>query len=187
MSYKVTITDTHFYFLTGPLSNWHPSTFVVPEYEQGVLVDRIYNCNEQYMMARKAEFFGDEETKRLIMEVVVREGQTFTNDIPDRQKKLGRAVRNFDPEKWTKEVACGFVLDGNMAKFSQNPDMKKYLMDTGDSILVEGASYDKIWGVGLAWNDKRILDEANWRGTNWLGHTHMLTRTRFREMETQTP
>jgi ribA/ribD-fused uncharacterized protein len=128
------------------------------------------------MMARKAEFFGDTEIRREIMNVVVPAGR-FTRDIPDAQKKLGRKVRNFDPAKWTEEVACQFVYDGNLAKFSQNSKAKKVLLDTGKRILVEGASYDQVWGVGLAWDDPKILDEANWRGTNFLGKTLVKVRT----------
>jgi len=26
-----------------------------------------------------------------------------------------------------------------------------------------------VWGVALAWDDPKILDQANWAGTNWLG------------------
>ena len=53
-------------------------------------------------------------------------------------------------------------------------------MDTGDLYLVEGAWYDRVWGVGLAWDDDRILDVNNWQGTNWLGETLMRVRAALR-------
>ena len=35
-----------------------------------------------------------------------------------------------------------------MAKFSQNEDLKKKLLDTGDATLIEGNTWgDKYWGV----------------------------------------
>ena len=51
----------------------------------------------------------------------------------------------------------------------RNPKMRQILLDTGDKTLVEGSPFDKIWGVGIADNDDRILNEANWRGKNLLG------------------
>ena len=39
-------------FWGGPFSQWYPSPFEV----EGTK----YNCTEQYMMAKKAELFGDE-------------------------------------------------------------------------------------------------------------------------------
>lgn len=138
-------------------SQWYPSTFVVDEIE--------YNCDEQYMMVAKARFFGDEETLEEIMDT----------DDPREQKRLGRTVQGFDADQWN-EVAVNIVTIGNYAKFSQNPEMKEWLLSTEDKILVEASPYDKIWGVGLRESDSRILDREQWRGTNWLGEA--LSRVR---------
>ena len=81
----------------------------------------------------------------------------------------------FDDELWRKG-ARECVKLGNYAKFSQNEKLGTFLLATGDKILVEGAHYDAVWGVKLAWDDPLILDEANWRGTNWLGECLMATR-----------
>jgi predicted NAD-dependent protein-ADP-ribosyltransferase YbiA (DUF1768 family) len=78
MADKVKTTDTHVYFLTGPFSQWHLSKFSVPALRNGITVIEEYNCAEQYMMARKAEFFGDEEIRQAIMDVKVPEGGIFT-------------------------------------------------------------------------------------------------------------
>ena len=172
MTYKMKITDTHVYFLTGPFSQWHESSFVVTD--DGV--ERKYNCAEQYMMARKAALFQDQETHDRIMKVQPVRGRRFI-EVPKEQKALGREVKNFDLKVWTEGVARGIVYKGNVAKFSQNADMKKYLLDTENRFLVEGASYDRVWGVGIDWNNPLILDEKNWKGTNWLGLTLMDVRT----------
>jgi ribA/ribD-fused uncharacterized protein len=172
--YKVKTTDTHVYFLTGPFSQWHPSKFITPVGGTDVMLE--FNCGEQYMMAEKALFFGDTETFKKIMAVQPVAGRPFI-EVPKKQKALGRTVKPFVEEKWTKEVATGIVFAGNLPKFSQNPGMMQELLDTGDRHLVEGASYDRIWGVGLAWDDPAILDEANWLGTNWLGEVLMDVRT----------
>lgn len=131
-------------------SQWYPSDFVVAGVE--------YNCAEQYMMAEKARLFEDEEALAAIMET----------DCPREQKRLGRLIQGFDEDTWN-EVALDVVTKGNFAKFSQNPQMKKWLLETQDKILVEASPYDKIWGVGLREDDPRILDRDQWEGTNWLG------------------
>lgn len=45
-----------------------------------------YNCTEQYMMAEKAQLFGDKDSEDLIM----------ISPRPRDQKYLGRNVKNFD-------------------------------------------------------------------------------------------
>lgn len=138
------------FFWGGPFSNWYMCKFMV----DGI----VYNCTEQHMMASKARYFNDKESEIAIME----------EDLPREQKALGRKVKNFDADKWSK-VAKTFVIQGCYAKFDQNPYLKKELLDTGDATLVEASPYDKIWGVGLRASDPRINDRANWLGTNWLG------------------
>jgi len=172
VGYKVKSTDTHVYFVSGPLSQWHESYFTITRDS----TEYRYNCAEQYMMAQKALCFGDQEMHDKIMQVKPERGEPFWK-VPKQQKELGRQVRNFDPKIWNKDVACKVVFDANVAKFTQNADLKKYLLDTENKILVEGSSYDRIYGVGLAWNDPKILDEKNWLGTNWLGYTLMDVRT----------
>lgn len=144
------ITDEMVLFWDGPFSQWEPCNFVVNGIE--------YNCAEQYMMAEKARFFEDEETLNEIMDT----------DDPREQKRLGRLVEGFDENRWN-EVAIEIVVKGNLAKFSQNPELKKILLDTESRILVEASPYDKIWGIGLRETDPRALDREQWLGTNWLG------------------
>ena len=54
--------------------------------------------------------------------------------------------------------------------------MKDIILSTGDKILVEASPYDTIWGVGLGENNDLILDEKNWKGTNFLGEVLMDVR-----------
>lgn len=129
---------------------WYPSTFTVDDVE--------YNCAEQYMMAQKAILFNDQDALEEIMDT----------DDPREQKRLGRTIANFDPDIWNQH-AIDIVVKGNYAKFSQNPELKQWLLNTQDKILVEASPCDKIWGVGLRENDKRILNRQNWKGSNWLG------------------
>jgi ribA/ribD-fused uncharacterized protein len=120
------------------------------------------------MMAEKARFFGDTETADMIME---------TED-PSQQKKLGRIVSPFDPDKWN-EVAREIVKKGNKAKFDQMPDAKEALMATRGTLLVEASPYDKIWGIGLSAFDAKC--GKAWRGLNWLGEVLTQIRDEYDE------
>lgn len=67
-------------------------------------------------------------------------------------------------------------MQGNIAKFSQHPELKAYLLGTGNRILVEASPVDKIWGVGLAKDDGKIHNPLNWQGLNLLGFALMQVR-----------
>ena len=72
------------------------------------------------------------------------------------------------------------VVDGNIAKFSQNPKLQEFLMRTGDRILVEASPYDKIWGIGMAENNQKVENPLEWNGQNLLGFALMEVRDRLR-------
>ena len=155
------MSEEFLFFWGGCFSQWYKADMVV----DGVK----YNCCEQYMMAGKASFFGDEETCKQIMS---------TNN-PREQKVWGRKVKNFDAEKWNN-LCRDIVYRANYAKFNQNEDCLKELMATGDKTIVEASPYDKIWGIGLAEDDPRALDRNQWEGTNWLGEAIMKVRETLR-------
>ena len=166
MNYKERRTDTHVYFVGGPFSQWYASPFEAKILERGPYK---FNCCEQYMMAGKAIAFNDEDMFNAIM--------LETN--PRKHKELGRQVRHFDPDIWDL-IAREIVYEGNVAKFTSTDTLREYILGTDNLYLVEGAVYDAVWGVKLAWDDPRIEDPANWQGTNWLGETLMRVRNDIR-------
>lgn len=138
------------FFWGDYFSNWYPSGFIV---------DYItFNCGEQYMMYHKAMTFDDDETADKIMRT----------DDPSTQKKYGRQVQGYDDKVWS-EVRYELVKKGLVQKFMQNPEMKQYLLDRKDKIIVEASPYDRIWGIGYHENDDNILDEIDNWGENLLG------------------
>jgi len=145
------------FFWSGPFSQWHPSPFQI----NGVW----YNCAEQWMMAEKARMFNDDEILKKIMSAV----------DPQDQKAYGRQIRGFMKEKWDA-AARKIVFEGSYAKYTQNPDLKRELLATAGTTLVEASPEDCIWGIGLNKRDPKALNRATWRGTNWLGET--LTKLR---------
>ena len=124
-----------------------------------------YHTTEQYMMAQKAALMRDFTTHKKIMSA----------DNPKDYKALGREVQHFDESLWDNEK-YNVVLRGNLAKFSQNPELHAFLNSTGDSVLVEGSPYDGIWGVKLGIDDPKINNPVEWQGENLLGFALMETR-----------
>lgn len=117
------------------------------------------------MMYGKAMLFDDQEVAREILKT----------ENPKEQQAWGRKIRNFDLDTWNA-YAQEIVHQGNVLKFSQNPELGHLLERTGDKMLVEAADYDAVWGVKLGAYDRRIFDESQWQGTNWLGKALMKTR-----------
>jgi ribA/ribD-fused uncharacterized protein len=85
------------------------------------------------MMAEKARLFGDEGIISSILHA----------ETPKEAKALGRKISGFDEAKWL-EQRVSIVTRGNYAKFSQNAALQRFLMGTGDRILVEASPVDPI-------------------------------------------
>ena len=108
---------------------WHPPSAFSQWTLSPFTVDLVeYDCAEQFRMASKARLFGDDTALSAI---------PATKD-PREQKCLGRHVRLFEPELWRSECEH-IVLHGNLAKFSQNEEMRLALIQTGDRRLAEAS------------------------------------------------
>lgn len=147
------------FFWHGPFSQWYMSSFT--------LFENKFNCAEQWMMFNKALVFGDNELAEDI----------YRSDDPKKQKDMGRKVKNFVPHIW-HDMSHPLVYAGNIAKFSQNTNLKDLLLNTGDTVLVEASPYDNIWGIGFKAEDaERNID--SW-GENRLGKILMEVRNTLR-------
>lgn len=92
--------------------------------------------------------------------------ECFTNLDPSSAKKLGRRVQLRDD--W-EDVKNDIMYEICKAKFSQNIELKKKLLATGDKRLEEGNTWgDKIWGT------------VNGVGENRLGKILMKIREELR-------
>lgn len=146
-------------------SQWYPCKFGVD--------GQMYSSTEQYMMAEKARLMGDNEVRE----------QILATDDPREIKKLGRVVKDFDARLWDMKKSQ-VVVNGNLHKFGQNPELRDFLLSTGDKVLVEASPYDKIWGIGLDANNPDACDPKLWKGENLLGFALMEVRGLLREKET---
>ena len=156
-------TGEEFVFFWGQascFSNWFAADYEVDSVD--------YNCGEQRMMHAKALLFNDEAVAQQIMRT----------PGPWNQKKLGRAVKNFDPEMWDAHKMA-IMEELLMAKFSQNAPLLDILLATGTKTIVEASPTDLIWGIGLREDDPRITDRSAWRGQNLLGQALMNVRQKL--------
>ncbi|WBB81013.1 NADAR family protein [Micromonospora sp. WMMD882] len=145
----------------GCLSQWWPAPFTVDGLE--------FPTAEHFMMRHKALLFGDEEVA----------DQILTTPDPGAVKALGRRVRGFDEAVWQTH-RYAIVVAGNTAKFGQRPELRDYLLGTGEQILVEASPLDRVWGIGLTADDERATSPARWRGLNLLGFALMDARAALR-------
>ena len=155
------ITDKYVFFWGAEFSDWYECEFIYCRY--------LFKNTEQAFMWEKARFFGDHEIAKLILK----------SPDPKINKDLGRRVKNFNAEKWM-EYCYVYMLAVNYAKYNQNEGLKNTLLSTGNKTIVEASPYDKIWGIGLHWNNDDCLDETKWQGMNLLGKVLMEVREELR-------
>lgn len=135
-----------------------------------VINDVSYATAEHFMMAEKARLFGDEAMLPKILAA----------SSPAVAKKLGRTVANFNDTLWLRH-RWDIVVRGNLAKFSQHADLREFLLNTGDRVIVEASPFDRIWGIGMTASDARATDPTQWKGLNLLGFALMEVRQSLKE------
>ena len=148
----------------GFLSNWYLSDFTV----DGIK----FTSMEQYIMYNKCLCFGDSISAKDVLS---------TDDVAE-QKNIGRNAQNYIDNVWAGKRQL-IALKGLYAKFSQNTELKKKLLDTGDAYLVECAVKDKIWACGIDLRDDSRKNADKWSGQNILGFALMEVRDMLKAHE----
>lgn len=154
-------TRDYIFFWGSFLSNFH-------DVDEDILHDgHLFPTSEHIFMYEKAKLFGDLEKANEII---------FAR-TPMQAKRLGREVQGFNDELWEKNREA-IMIKALKAKFKKGTKEYDMLKATKNKTLVEGSPYDRIWGVGLHYDDKKILNPNNWRGLNLLGKSLMKVRER---------
>jgi len=149
----------------GCFSNWFHCDF---EY-----VGNHFVSTEQFMMYYKVLIFRQYDLAQKIM----------NETDPSIIKKLGRTrFPAFDKYIWDS-ISPTIVKRGVRAKFLQNPEISKILLDTGDTLLAECSQRDERWGVGVDINDPDHTNVEKWTGMNLLGRILMDVRDELRVLE----
>lgn len=128
-----------------------------------------FHNSEALFMYLKATMFDDDYMAQSI----------YDDQRPFMAKRLGKLVKGFTNEIW-KDMREQAMYIACWEKFSQNEDLAVELLNTGELEIVEASPIDFIWGVGLAPDDPKVLDPANWKGLNLLGKTLMRVRADLR-------
>ena len=159
-------TDTHVYFWNGIYSQWHTTKnqFV----ENGI----TYPNAEKYMMMEKAKVFGATD----IYEKMKNENS------PKIVKALGRKIKNFSDNIWD-EHKMKVVARASFLKFTQNPDLLRQLIADKDKTLVEASPVDKVWGIGIHYDNDDVLTESKWNGQYLRGKCIMIARNEILKKE----
>jgi ribA/ribD-fused uncharacterized protein len=154
-------TESEFVFFGSlcPLSNFHDSPFL--------LDNKIFKWVEQYFTYKRAEIAKDEPSMKRIMDACT----------PLECKRLGKNVK-LDLKTWKKhqETVMARAL---RAKFTQNPELKDYLVATGGRTLAESSPSDRFWGTGVGLRQENATKQQYWMGKNKLGQMLMNLRNDF--------
>ena len=156
------ITDKYvFFWKEEPFTNFTKCVikFRHPDEQFSVPCYHTFSSSEQLFMWLKAYTFNDYEIMKKILET----------DDPQEARKLGRQVKNYDDEKWSKErYTCMRMC--LFSKFIQNAGLREQLCDPiyDGKTFVEAAYYDNIWGIGYNQEEALMHDECMW-GQNLLG------------------
>lgn len=120
---------------------------------------------EQAFAFGKAIAMGDKENAVNIYNVK----PDFANAHPSVFRRLGRNVKNFNPEVWNAQ-ADKWMRAAMEAKFTQDPFAKKTLQAVSQFHLMEANPYDAKWGIKQNIHaDHRLARGENKQGKNLMG------------------
>lgn len=127
-------------------------------------LSNFYECPVSY----KGLEFGSSEAAYQAQKTENRgEREQFTGMSPSEAKKVGKSGI-YLRDDW-EEIKIWIMRDVLLSKFTQNEDLKKKLLDTGEKYLEETNSWgDTFWGV------------CDGRGKNELGAILMMIRDEIR-------
>lgn len=147
----------------GPLSRFHP----LSNFNKSFFYFKniTFSSSEQALQHQKCVYFKDFARARMILDT----------SEPGEQKSLGRHVVNFDQTQWST-VRDNILKDIILAKFSQNENLKTFLVETGTRQLAEASLRDTTYGIGMAITYRTVLDMNTWNGSNKLGRCLMEVR-----------
>ena len=129
-----------------------------------------YKSAEHAFQAIKAKTFGDD----------VNFGKILKAKSAQSAKSFGKKVVGFKEDVWTPEKKEEIMKQIVRAKFTQNLEVRKKLLDSGDKVLANADARDKFWGVGTSATTAIAKDPSKWKGENKLGKMLMELRTELR-------
>lgn len=150
----VALPEILFFFSKEP-ENKEFSNFYETEFE----LDGVkYKSAEHAYQGIKAKTFGDEDAFNKIQKA----------KSAQSAKAAGKKVKDYKEETW-KEKKDEVMKSVLRAKFTQNLELRKKLLDSGEKLIANADSRDKYWGIGTSANTTMATDPKKWKGENKLG------------------
>lgn len=161
----------------GFLSTFYPVEFTM---------DRVkYYTIEQAVAAEKARRFHYDELRTEIMKTrAPRTMRTKANGIIPKSISETHGAASPRLDEWENKLRLETLEEATYQKFRQHSELREQLLGTGDATIVLADSAEKVDGIGLALDNKDLLDSAKWRGENKYGKILMSVRKRLRSEQT---
>jgi ribA/ribD-fused uncharacterized protein len=105
--------------------------------------NKVWRTSEHYFQAQKFAGTEHEEELRLVASPMV-------------AARMGRSRQRPLRKDW-ETVKDDIMREALRAKFTQNDDLKKILLETGDALIVEHTKNDSYWGDGGDGSGKNML------------------------------
>lgn len=129
------------------------------EYDAKMQIDgQTFATVEHYYQWSKAKMFGDADAEKKILKTASAKSV----------KTYGKKVTGFKEEEWDAKKNS-IVRTALKAKFTQHPDLRKMLLDTGTKPLAFADPRDKYWSIGTSDDTSKAKDPSKWSGKNMLG------------------
>lgn len=125
-----------------------------------------FKSAEHAFQAYKAQMFGDMDIFNKILKA----------KSAQSAKAFGKKVKDFEQAEWDgkREEIMRDIL---RAKFTQNPELRKKLVETEYKTLANADPRDSFWGIGTSSTTSIAKNPAKWKGQNILGEMLMEVRT----------
>lgn len=135
----------------------------------------MYQSATQAILGELAKFFQDQEHLEKIMAASSPDDIQYTvEEVPGN--------RDENELRW-KEQYQRLMYEVNLKKFTQYPELRLRLLQTGQMRLGAYKPKDNLIGIGLSSDDARATNPAMWSGQNQLGVVLMRIRDDFREQQ----
>lgn len=128
-----------------------------------------YPTVEHYFQSEKARLFKDDESHEKMLKAKTAKAV----------KAMGRKVKPFVQEEWDAK-RDSIMKEGLRAKFTQHPELRKQLLETGDKKIGEASARDLYWGIGTSIESEKSKVPSKWRGKNKMGELLMELRNTFK-------
>lgn len=134
-----------------------PNRVFSPEFVVATLVDGVsYPTVEHYMAVQKARKFADEKAVQKIMKA------------KSAKSAKGVSIEGVKEEEWDA-VKDDFMRIILRAKFTQHPELRTQLLETGTVSLGYANARDKYWSIGTSEDTDKAKNPKKWPGKNRIG------------------